>query len=273
MKRLINQVPGRPGQLALVLLPFALVLLVYLSASSARLAENPNDPLLPSFSAMAEAFHAAAAEPTRRTGELILWTDTAASLQRIALGVGIAMTIALAVGILVGLIPFANRGLSTFVAVLSMIPPLAILPILFIALGVGEVAKVALIAIGITPFLIRDIQQRVEEMPREILVKAQTLGAGTWQIILRVVLPQALPRLLDATRLALGTAWLFLIAAEAIAATEGLGYRIFLVRRYLEMELILPYVAWITLLAFLTDLLFRLVLRVGFTWYRDRSSR
>ncbi|MGC9457725.1 MAG: ABC transporter permease, partial [Halothiobacillaceae bacterium] len=162
MKRLINQVPGRPWHLALALLPFVLVLLVYLSASSARLAENPDDRLLPSFAAMAEAFSDAATEPTRRTGELILWTDTAASLIRIGLGVGIAMLIGLTVGILVGLIPWVNRAMAPFVAVLSMIPPLAVLPILFIALGVGEVAKVALIAIGITPFLIRDIQQRVE---------------------------------------------------------------------------------------------------------------
>ena len=54
-------------------------------------------------------------------------------------------------------------------------------------------------------------------------------------------------------RLSLGPAWLFLIAAEAIASTDGLGYRIFLVRRYLSMDVILPYVAWITLLAWLTD--------------------
>ena len=55
-------------------------------------------------------------------------------------------------------------------------------------------------------------------------------------------MPQVLPRLIDTVRLALGAAWLFLIAAEAIAATEGLGYRIFLVRRYLAMDVILPYV-------------------------------
>ena len=70
---------------------------------------------------------------------------------------------------------------------------------------------------------------------------------------LRVVLPQLLPRLLSGMRLSLGPAWLFLIAAEAIASTEGLGYRIFLVRRFLAMDVILPYVAWITLLAFLMD--------------------
>ncbi len=63
------------------------------------------------------------------------------------------------------------------------------------------------------------------------------------------MLPQTWPRLIDSLRLTLGSAWLFLIAAEAIASTEGLGYRIFLVRRYLAMDVILPYVVWITLLA------------------------
>ena len=63
------------------------------------------------------------------------------------------------------------------------------------------------------------------------------------------MLPQVWPRLIDSLRLTLGSAWLFLIAAEAIASTEGLGYRIFLVRRYLAMDVILPYVVWITLLA------------------------
>jgi NitT/TauT family transport system permease protein len=68
-------------------------------------------------------------------------------------------------------------------------------------------------------------------------------------------------------RLSLGAAWLFLIAAEAIASTDGLGYRIFLVRRYLSMDLILPYVAWITLLAWLTDELLRRITLWCFPWY------
>jgi len=104
------------------------------------------------------------------------------------------------------------------------------------------------------------------------LIKAQTLGANTWQIILRVVLPQVLPRLLDAVRLSLGAAWLFLIAAEAIAATDGLGYRIFLVRRYLSMDVILPYVAWITLLAFVIDYVLRFVSRRAFPWFHPAKG-
>jgi NitT/TauT family transport system permease protein len=150
---------------------------------------------------------------------------------------------------------------------------MAVLPILFIVFGLGEVSKVVLIIFGIAPFIMRDLQQRVQELPHELIIKAQTLGANSWQIILRVILPQVLPRLIDAVRLSLGTAWLFLISAEAIAATEGLGYRIFLVRRYLAMDVILPYVAWITLLAYLTDFGLKQLSRRVFPWYHGEVRR
>ncbi len=166
---------------------------------------------------------------------------------------GISAALAPILGLLIGLLPHVRSTLAGFVAVVSMIPPLAVLPILFIVFGLGELSKVVLIVVGITPFLIRDLSQRVLEIPREQIVKAQTLGASSLVIALRVALPQLLPRLIQAVRLSLGPAWLFLIAAEAIAAEQGLGYRIFLVRRYLAMDVILTYVIWITLLAFLID--------------------
>ena len=147
-----------------------------------------------------------------------------------------------------------------------MIPPLAILPVLFIVLGLEETAKISLIVIGIAPCIARDLALRVGELPKEQIIKAQTLGASTWQLILRVVLPQLWPRLIDSLRLSMGSAWLFLIAAEAIASTEGLGYRIFLVRRYLAMDVILPYVVWITLLAVATDLALRVLRARAFRW-------
>jgi NitT/TauT family transport system permease protein len=143
---------------------------------------------------------------------------------------------------------------------------MALLPILFIMLGLEETSKVALIVIGVAPYLMRDLALRVEELPAEQLVKAQTLGASTWVIVARVVLPQILPRLIDGLRLSLGPAWLFLIAAEAIASTEGLGYRIFLMRRYMAMDVILPYVAWITLLASISDWALAQISRRAFGW-------
>jgi NitT/TauT family transport system permease protein len=141
------------------------------------------------------------------------------------------------------------------------------LPILFLTLGVDEVAKIALIVFGLFALIARDMDLSVRALPDEQITKALTLGASPSDLILRVVLPQVLPRLIEAVRLSLGAAWLFLIAAEAIAAESGLGYRIFLVRRYLAMDLILPYVMWITLLGFLMDVGLRGLQRLCFPWY------
>ncbi len=266
MTRLMNRRPRREGAVFLAALPFLLVILAYLVASGARLAVNADDKLLPWPSAFVDAIRMMAFEPDKRSGDYLFWLDTGASLLRILAGLGIAAVIGLVLGIATGLIPYVGRALTPFVAVISMVPPLAILPILFIALGLGEAAKVTLITLGIAPYLVRDIAFRVGELPEELLIKAQTLGASTWQIVLRVVLPQVLPRLISGLRLSLGPAWLFLIAAEAIASTEGLGYRVFLVRRFLAMDVILPYVAWITLLAFVMDRTLAAFGRRAFPW-------
>lgn len=271
-RRLINRIPGRTGAFNLGVLPFLLIVVAYVAASGIRLADNPDDKLLPSLASLGSAIVRVAVEPDKRTGEIVLWVDTIASLARLLAGLGIATVFGLFLGIAIGLIPYIRAMLANFIGVLSMIPALAILPVLFIVFGLGEVSKIALIVIGISPFITRDLALRVSQLPHEQIVKAQTLGASTWQIVVRIVLPQMWPRLIDAVRLSLGPSWLFLIAAEAIAATEGLGYRIFLVRRYLAMDVILPYVAWITLLAFLLDAALAATRNHGFAWYRSGKS-
>ena len=272
MTRLINRQPARTSRLLLALLPFALLLLCYLLSSQARLEINPQDKLLPGLGSIVEAIQRLAFEPSKRSGEILLLTDTLTSLRLLLIGVGSSALLALVLGLGTGAIPLLRAPLSPLVTALSLIPPMAILPILFISFGLGDLAKVMLIVIGITPMLIRDLQLKTLSLPAEQLVKAQTLGGSSWQIMLRVMLPQVLPRLIEAVRLTLGSAWLFLIAAEAIAATAGLGYRIFLVRRYLAMDVILPYVAWITLLAFSMDWLLKQAARRAFPWYYGRGG-
>ena len=264
--RFINRQPSIVTRTALMALPFVLVFIAYAIASEIRLATNPADKLLPSPATIAATAERLFTEPDRRSERVLLWHDTAASLIRLSLGVGIAAALATVLGLLIGLLPHVRATLAGFVAVVSMIPPLAVLPILFIVFGLGELSKVVLIVVGILPFLIRDLSGRVLEIPREMIVKAETLGASSAVIALRVALPQMLPRLIQAIRLSLGPAWLFLIAAEAIAAEQGLGYRIFLVRRFLAMDVILTYVIWITLLAFLMDLALRWLARRLFPW-------
>lgn len=266
MRRLINQRPGRGEKLLLGALPFVALCAAYWIASRLRLAENADDKLLPAPSALADAIREYAFTEDQRSGERLFWVDTWASLRRIGLGLLISAGISLSLALAIGVVPRIRALLAPLVGAIAMIPPLAVLPILFIVVGLEEAAKISLIVIGITPVITRDLSLRVAELPAEQLIKAQTLGASTWQLLLRVVLPQLWPRLIDALRLGLGSAWLFLIAAEAIASTEGLGYRIFLVRRYLAMDVILPYVVWITLLAVATDWLLRQLRARAFGW-------
>src|SRR6185295_12870944 len=179
MRRLVNRHPGRGGAWVLGALPFVLLAFVYVIASQLRSAQNADDKLLPTPSVLADTIHDYAFEEDSRSGSVLLWLDTGASLKRLV----VALALAAAIGLVFG------------------------------------------VATGVIPVIIRDLALRAGELPAEQLIKAQTLGASTWQLIVRVVLPQIWPRLIDSLRLTLGSAWLFLIAAEAIASTEGLGYR------------------------------------------------
>jgi NitT/TauT family transport system permease protein len=264
--RIVNLKPTRRAKVLLGVAPLLLLALAYLIASASRHAINPADKILPTPQAMVTAMHSLVLVPDTMTGELLFWADTSASLWRLGLGLAISTLSALLLGLGLGLVPTARATFGPLVTIIAVIPPIALLPILFIALGLGEAAKVALIVIGILPVMLRDIAAHVEALPAEQLIKAQTLGASSWHLAIRVALPQAMPRLIHAVRLALGPAWVFLISAEAIASDVGLGYRIFLVRRYLSMDIILPYVAWITLLAITMDWALRQLSERGFAW-------
>ena len=254
------------ARLGLGALPFLLLILAYAVGSHIRRAANPADKLLPSLDTMAGTFWRMATEPDQRSGDLLLWSDTALSLARLGSGILISASIAVGVGVLIGYLPKARAMLAPFVAAISLIPPITILPILFIIFGLGELSKVMLIVVGTAPIMTRSLAQAVMDIPDEQIIKAETLGANGLQMVVRVVLPQIWPKLFTAIRLGLVPAWIFLISAEAIASTGGLGYRIFLVRRYLAMDVILPYVAWITLLAYTLDRIFYLLSRRLFRW-------
>lgn len=269
MRMVSRRIAGRQAA-ALGAVPILLLVLLYLVAAAQRHGANPADRILPLPDAMGRAIWALAAQPDPLSGQILFWADTLASLERLGLGLGISTLMALLVGLVLGILPPVRATLGPLVTGIAVIPPIALLPILFIALGLGETAKVALIVIGVAPVMIRDVAAHVGSLPPEQIVKAETLGASSWQIMIRVALPQALPRLFQALRLALGPAFVFLISAEAIASDVGLGYRIFLVRRYLSMDVIIPYVAWIALIAILMDVAILWAGRRLFPWAGGR---
>ncbi|MFH1210544.1 MAG: ABC transporter permease subunit [archaeon] len=242
---------------------FIILVVTYLVASNLRHVENPADKLMPPPSKMVESMIEMTSTKDITTDGYVFWDDTYSSLRRLLLGLALSMTLGFFLGLNMGLLPGIRESSLSFITFVSNIPPLSILPILLIVFGVDELSKVVLIFIGTCPFIARDVYRAVRNIPKELIVKAQTLKASQFGLAYRVVTPQVLPSLLESTRLTLGSTWLFLIASEAIAASEGLGYRIYLSTRYLSMDVIIPYVLWITLLAFILD-------RLLFTWIKSR---
>lgn len=262
--------PGRYISALLAAIPFALLLFGYSVWSDARLAYNPADKFAPSLVDMAEAMYRMAFTPDRRTGDYLLWTDTLASLIRLGSGVGLGALVGFVMGIHTSLFPYIRASSRSFIVFCSIIPPLTLLPILFIFLGAGETTKISLIFIGTVFVIMRDTQLSVEKIPGQQITKSLTLGATPLSLAWRLAMPQVLPRTLDATRLALGAGWLFLIASEMISAQEGLGYRINLVKRYMAMDVIIPYVLWITLIGYMMDFGLRRTVAIAFPWYGDK---
>ncbi len=249
------------------LLPFIACLLIYNNVSQNRHEVNPQDKLMPSWSQMAKKTQQLATEPNKRTEKLVFWDDTKHSLVRLLKGVSLATLVSIIFAIVIGLFPAGRELGQNFTNVISFIPPVAILPILLVAVGVGETSKIALIFIGTFPLMARDLTLYVKQIPREMITKTMTLGASQYQLVTKVVIPLLIPKVLETIRLTLGAGWIFLIVAEGIASSEGLGYRIFQARRYMAMDTIIPYVIWITLLAFTVDFILKLILDKGFKWY------
>lgn len=262
---------GRKLKAFLALVPFIICIILYSIFSSIRHKENPHDKILPTITQMTKAIDRMAFQEDKRTGDYLLWKDMQSSLTRLFIGIVAASFCGLLLGINMGLFPGLEGLGLIFLTVLSIIPPLAILPILFITFGVDEFAKIFLIFIGTFPLIARDLFLFTKQIPREQIIKSLTLGATQLQLVYRIVLPQVIPRLIDTTRLSFGAAWLFLIAAEAIASTDGLGYRIFLVRRYLSMDVIIPYVVVITSLGFLIDSSLKKAVNKLYPWYGGRK--
>lgn len=251
----------------LALIPFVLLVVIYMGASHIRHQENPQDKIMPTVTQMKDAVKRYAFTEDVRSGKYLLWEDTKTSLTRLLTGIGIAGLAGLLLGLNMGIFGGLKALGSPFMTFFSIIPPLAVLPILFIAFGVDEFAKITLIFIGTFPLIARSIFQFVTKIPREQITKALTLGASQLQIVYQVLLPQIMPRLIDNVRLSFGAGWLFLIAAEAVVASEGLGYRIFLVRRYMAMDVIIPYTFWITFLGFSIDYFLRKIVERKYPWY------
>ena len=184
-----------------------------------------------------------------RAGDLIgdgtLLSDTAASLRRVLLGFALGSLCAVPVGFLMGWYRVARGLIEPYVQFFRTIPPLAIIPLAIVLMGIGETPKIFVIFLAAFLSSVIATYQGVVSVDNTLINAARVLGAKDFTVFRRVVVPASTPFILVGMRIGLGSAWATVVAAELIAAQQGLGYRMQQAQTYYDLPTI--FVALITI--------------------------
>lgn len=209
-----------------------------------------------------------------RAGELIadgtLAEDALASLRRVLTGFALGTLLAVPVGFLMGWYPVARGLLEPYVQFFRTVPPLAMIPLAIVLLGIGEVPKIFVIFLAAFLSSVVAAFQGVVGVDRTLIDAARVLGARDGTIFLKVVVPASAPFILVGMRIGLGSAWGTLVAAELIAAQEGLGFRMQNAQLYYDLPTIFVGLITIGLLGLLMDRLLLLAERRLTRWQETR---
>jgi len=182
-----------------------------------------------------------------------LFADMAISIYRITLGFLISTVAALPIGVLIGSYRRWEAAIEPFVDFIRYMPVVAFVPLTILWAGTGDVQKLLIIFIGTFFQQVLLVMDNVKSVPRDFINLGRTLQMPEWRILQRIVLPSALPAIWDSMRISLGWAWTWLVVAELVAATSGLGYRITTAQRFFQTDLIFGYLLILGILGLASD--------------------
>lgn len=199
----------------------------------------------------------------------ILVSDAAVSIYRILMGWLAATILAVPIGILMGNFRLVEGALEPLISTIRYMPVVALIPLTILWAGIGDGQKVLILFLGTFFQQALMIMDNVKNIDRNLIRAGQTLGFTSSEILRRIVLPAAMPRIWDTFRITMGWTWTYLVVAELVAAQDGLGRRIMDAQRYLATDTIIFGTLFIGLLGFLTDWLFKVGGRRFFGWARS----
>lgn len=195
-----------------------------------------------------------------------LLADIFASVYRILLGFLLSLIVSLPLGIALGMSRRFEAFTEPLIAFIRYIPPSAFIPLAIIWFGIGDLEKVIIIFLGVAPYLTLLISDIVINTRRELVEVALTLGATDKNIITKVVLPNSLPGMWDSFRLMVGAAWTFVVIAEIVGASSGLGHLMIESQRFLRTDNIFAAIIVIGILGLATDYFFKVTYKIFFPW-------
>lgn len=219
---------------------------------------NPDDTTLPNYKQLWQGFKSivtprinplAAAfgsedelSPVAKIKSMWLFQDGMATYNRLFKGLLWGCLISVFLGTLMGCYEWISSFLLPPLAFLAKVPGTAMLAVFFVIVGTGEPMFVTMIGFGVLPTLTQSIYLSArDDIHEEEVNKAYTLGASNLELICNVVFPQILPKVLDAIRLQIGPAMVYLVAAEMLVGQVGMGYQIRMQQRLMHMDVVYNY--------------------------------
>ena len=185
------------------------------------------------------------------TGELL--RNIGVSTERALAGFAIGGSIGLVLGLLNGIFPIAEKLLDTSVQMLRNIPHLALIPLVILWFGIGEQAKLFLVAVGVMFPIYLNTFHGIRTVDPGLIEMGKVYGLSTPSLFWQIILPGALPSILVGVRYDLGIMWLTLIVAETIAADSGIGYMAMNAREFLQTDVVVLSILIYALLGKLAD--------------------
>lgn len=171
-----------------------------------------------------------------RSGQLE--ADALASLARVLTGFVLGAAIAVPVGFLMGWYRVARGLIEPYVQFFRMIPPLAVIPLAIVTMGIGEVPKIFVIFLAAFLSSVVAVYGGVISVDRTLINAARVLGASDAVIFARVIIPASVPFIMVGLRIGLGSSWATVVAAELIAAQSGLGFRMQQAQLYYDLPIL-----------------------------------
>jgi ABC-type nitrate/sulfonate/bicarbonate transport system permease component len=185
-------------------------------------------------------------------GNSLLAEATLASISRVVMASVLVVVIGVPVGVLMGGSPKINALLSPLVDPFRSAPVVAVLPILVMWLGIGELMKVTFLFLGAVVYLVPMVRDAILAVPERYWTSARDLGATPWECVFRALFPMALPRIADAVIVAVSVSWTYITVAEYVNAQQGLGQLIQNARRFSANDQVFAGIFVIIVLALVT---------------------
>lgn len=195
-----------------------------------------------------------------------LWTHIGITTLRVFIAFILGSALAVILGSFVGLYKKAEQLFDPMIQAFRSIPSLAWVPLFILWMGIGETSKITMIAVGVFFPVYLNTVSGITGVDRKLIEVGKMYGLSSFQLIWRVILPAALPLFLVGLRSGLGLGWMFVVAAELMGASKGLGYLLVLGQNTLSPELIIASILLFAIIGKLSDWMLKLVEKRALTW-------